>query len=122
MLPLLSAIELSQLRSDIEAYTLPDQVVIETLTQVSDGAGGLTDTWAASGTVACRLDSKSGTRKPVATSLESFSEWILTAPWNAPITTGSRVTVGGHAYTVKAVADGDSWNADTRAHVERIGP
>jgi SPP1 family predicted phage head-tail adaptor len=117
----MTSAELAGLRTDLVAYTLPDTCVIQSMSQVSDGAGGMVQTWAAAGTVPCRLDNKSGTRKPVATSLESFSEWVLTVPWNAPLSTNSRVTTGGHTYTVKAVSDDGSWSACIRAHVERSG-
>lgn len=122
MLPLLSATELAQLQSDLVAYTLPDTAVISSLALASDGAGGQVQTWSPSGTVPCRLDNKSGMRKPVATSLESFSEWMLTVPQTAALTTANRVTVGAFTYTVKAVSDVGSWSACQRAQVERLHP
>jgi len=122
MLPLLSAAELAQIQKDLQAYTLPDTAVILALTRVSDGAGGQTNAWNPSGTVPCRLDNKSGQRKAVATSLESFTEWMLTVPQSATLTTNNRVTVGGFTYTVKAVSDVGSWSACQRAQVERIHP
>ena len=111
--------ELDQIRQDF-ADSLPERVTIQRETRSSDGAGGQTQTWTAAGTVPCRLDNKSGTRKPVATSLESFTEWMLTVPQSAPLTTANRVTVGTFTYTVKAVSDVGSWSACQRAQVERI--
>ena len=119
---MLSAAELAQLQADLVANAMPDTCVIQTLATASDGAGGVAQIWSAAGTVPCRLDNKSGQRKAVGTSLESFSEWMLTVPQSATLSTKNRVVVGAFTYTVKAVSDVGSWSACQRAQVERIHP
>ena len=118
--PMMSGAELSQLRADLEAHTLPDSCVISAVTHASDGAGGTNDTWAPSGTVACRLDHKSGMRKQVGTSWETYSGWMLTVPQATAITTSNRVAHQGKTYSVTSVEDLGSWLACKRVQVERL--
>lgn len=115
-----SAAELAQMRADLEAMTLPDTCVIQSVTQVSDGQGGLVDTWAASGTVACRLDNLSGSRRPVGQSVQPFTSWTLTVPQSMAIDFSNRVVVNGFTFAVIAVSDVGSWIACKRAALEWI--
>lgn len=114
------AAEIKQIQADLEARTLPDTCVLLTATSASDGQGGLVDTWAAAGTVACRLDNTSGSRRPVAASVRPFSGWVLTVPMSADISTAVRVEHGDHTYSVIAVSDTGSWLGIQRAQLERI--
>lgn len=116
--PMVSQAELKQMRADLEAQTLPDIAVLSTLTQVSDGEGGTTDTWTTSGTVMCRLDNLSGSRKPVAASVQAFNSWILTVPYDTEIDTLTRVFVNEYTFTVLAVSDVGSWRVVRRAALE----
>jgi hypothetical protein len=120
MLPLLGAAELAQMQADLVATTLPDTCVISAVTHASDGAGGINDTWAPSGTVACRLDFKTGLRHQVGTSWETYSGHMLTVPQATAITTSNRVTHQGKVYSVTAVEDTDSWLACKRVPLERL--
>lgn len=115
-----SAAELAGMRADLEAQTLPDTCVIDSVAHASDGAGGINDTWAPSGTVACRLDHKSGLRRQVGTSWETYSGWMLTVPQSTAITTSNRVVHQGLNYSVTSVDDLGSWLACKRVQVERL--
>jgi SPP1 family predicted phage head-tail adaptor len=115
----LSADELAAMRDDLETL-LPDTCVIQSLTQASDGQGGLIDTWAAAGTVACRLDNGSGQKANVAQSVQPFSSWVLSVPYDADLTTAQRVVHGGETYAVIALSEAGSWLAVQRAHLERL--
>jgi hypothetical protein len=115
----LTAGELSDMRDDLESL-LPDTCVVQSLTQTSDGQGGFTDTWAASGTVVCRLDNGSGQKANVAQSVQPFSSWVLTVPQDASIGTDNRVVHGGETYAVIALSDTGSWLAVQRAMLERL--
>ena len=117
---MLPASELKRLRADLEAITLPDTAVLQTLTRTSDGQGGWTEAWAAAGTVACRLDNSSGQRATVGQSVRPYSAWVLTVPHDAGLTTAHRVEVGDETYAVIAVSDAPSLHACQRAHVERL--
>lgn len=119
MTGLLSASELAQMRTDLETL-LPDTCIISNVTYASDGAGEWIPTWAAAGTVACRLDPIRGNEQIAGGAIESFNGYILTLPYNAVIVPTSRVTVNGTDYNVTSVTIGDSWKLDTRCQIERI--
>lgn len=107
------------LRESLELL-LPDICVLQTATLASDGQGGQTETWAAAGTVACRLDNGSGQRANVARSVQPFSAWVLTVPYGTELSTAHRVVHGGETYAVIAVSDTGSWLACERGSLERI--
>ena len=115
----LTATELADLRAEIED-TLPDTCVISEVSYVSDGAGGLTPTWAAAGTVSCRVDPSSGIETVSGGAIQSFHRYTLTMPYNVTISTADRVAVGGVDYNIISVTSGNSWKLDTRAQIEKI--
>jgi head-tail adaptor len=115
----LTATELAALRADLETL-LPDTCVISAVSYASDGAGEWTPTWAAGGTVACRLDPIRGSEAIAGGAIEAFNGYILTLPYNAVIVPASRVTVNSTDYNVTSVTDGDSWKLDTRVQIERL--
>lgn len=115
----LSAADLSYMRETV-GQLLPDTCVLQTATSASDGQGGQTETWAAAGTVACRLDNGSGSRANVARSVQPFSAWVLTVPQGTGISTAHRVVHGGESYSVIAVSTDGSWLACERASLERL--
>ncbi len=118
---LLSAAELAQMRTDLEAYALPDTCTILSVTQTPDNEGGMTESWGtATASVACRLDARGGGRADVATSLTPYSSWMLTLPQSATIVAGNRVVHGGYTYAVMAVGDDPSWPVCLRATLERV--
>ena len=115
-----TAAELAQMRADLEAMTLPGTAVVQALTRTTDGQGGYTEAWAASGTVACRLDNSGGNRRSVRAAEITFSGWVLTVPQSTGLTTANRVVTGGETYNVISVSDLGSWIACQRAEVQRI--
>ena len=120
MLPLLSAAEIAQMQADLVASTLPDTCVIQTLTHASDGAGGINDTWAAAGTVPCRMDFKTGLRKEIGASWETYSGWMLTVPVTTTIGTANHVVHQAYTYSITFVEDVGRWAACKRVKVERL--
>lgn len=116
--PMVSQAELKQMRADLEAATLPDIAVLSSIESVPDGEGGTTDSWVTYGTVICRLDNLSGSRKPVAASVQAFNSWILTVPYDTEIDTLTRVLVNDYTFTVLAVSDVGSWRIVRRAALE----
>ena len=116
----LSAADLASMRDDLELL-LPDTCVIQTLTNVQNSEGGFTETWAASGTVACRLDNLSGQISNVGDALQVFSGFRLTVPWDTSIAElVNRVVHGGYDYNVISVDYDKSWPISLRAHLERV--
>lgn len=113
----LSAGELDAIRADI-AQMLPDTCVLYTQSYIPDGMGGGTIGWNVAGTVACRLDRKTGYEKLAADAARPYGEWMLTIPHNATISVDMRVVHGGETYDVVAVNDDKSWRDCIRAEVE----
>lgn len=117
----LTAEELAAMREGI-AELLPDTGAILSLTQVSDGMGGLTDTWGtATASVAYRLDAQRGDEQTAAASTRPYHTYVLTLAHDATITTAHRFQdTDGHRYNVTSVDDPKSWAACIRAYVEKV--
>lgn len=115
----LTAAELEAIRADLER-TLPDEAVIQSVTRTSDGQGSWSETWAAAGTVACRLDNAGGRRGRQSEAVQSFTSWTLTVPYDTDLTTEHRVVIGADTFSVTSVSDNHAWRAVRRAQLERI--
>lgn len=102
----LSAGELHSMRHTSDAY-LAGTAVIHTATRTSDGQGGQTWAYAASGTVDARLapENARGQANEVAIGgrLAEFTPWILTVPYNTTIDEDDRVVYDGVTYEVSEV-------------------
>lgn len=120
--------ELSRIRDDMQAATLPDVCNILTLTQTSDGMGGFTEAWGtAYANIVCRLDlSQSrgvgivGMESPQSASIKPFSTWVLSVPHGTTLTNNDRVEVNSETFNVIEVDTPRSWHANLRATVEKI--
>src|SRR5512146_3162744 len=98
---------------------LPGTAYVLTCSYVSDGGGGLTETWGTAGTVDCRLDAWSGNEVLTGGAVQPFHRYRMTVPYDTTLTTADRVQVDGIDYAVKSVDNG-SWKLDLRAIVEKI--
>lgn len=118
--------ELTRIRADMQAATLPDVCNVLTLTQVSDGMGGFTETWGtATANVFCRMDNVIanqgvGIEMVSAGALKSYSQWILSAPFGTGITSANRIEHGTYIYNVVEVNDEGSWLGNMRVTLERL--
>jgi hypothetical protein len=123
-----SSAELARIRADMEDATLPDVCNILSLSQTSDGQGGLTDTWTAAYTnIPCRLDLFTsrgvgliGAEIVVGAALKAYTTWILSVPHGTVLTSGDRVSVSGNTYNIIEVDSGRSWGGNVRATVEKL--
>ena len=118
----LSADELNQMRDDIEEL-LPDTCSILSMSYVSDGQGGLVETWgtATGGTaVSCRIDFNSGSEILASEAVQPFSRAMLSVPYDTTITTANRVLWGSYTFNVVAVNLNQSWNVVRRAVLEEV--
>ena len=116
----LTTAELAQIRSDI-ADLLPDTGHILSLTQVSDGQGGFTDTWGtATANVACRVDAQSGKEALESAAIQPFHRYMLTVPYDTTITTANRFYHSTTTYNIISVNDDQSWKGDKRAVLEKL--
>ena len=120
--------ELARMRSDMQNYTLPDVCNILSLTQTSDGEGGLTDTWGtATANVACRLDLFTsrgvgiiGAEMVRSASIKPYSTWILSVPNGTTLTSAHRIECNGDTFNVIEVDASRSWGGNVRATLERL--
>ena len=118
---MLTAGELAAMQAEIE-LTLPDTAIIYTATSTSDGQGGNTQSWAASGTVACRLSPRStqGGEPGYADRQAAIADWVVTLPASTTLTEAQRVHVGGTAFEVTRVKAPRSWQLSCRADLSKI--
>ena len=118
----LTADELAGMRTDIETL-LPDTVILQTMSSVSDGMGGQTVTWVASGTADCRLDKFTSRRRGEALgggAIRAYGEWVLTVPYGTSINVSQRAVHGGLTYNITEVNVDKSWPDCVRATVELV--
>jgi len=112
---MLGSADLSWMRDTLEQL-MPDTCVILTATNASDGQGGWTTTWGTVSSVRCRIDPgrKEMYERVTGAKLAPYSWWQLTLPWDATVTTESRVVVNGDTYNVVNHDDNKSWQATVR--------
>lgn len=122
----LTAKELTSIRNDIDDL-LPDIGYIIAINNTSDGQGGQTISTAivTGGTVPCRLDARminmlKGNESVAGAALVSFQQFILTLPYNAPVTTNNQFLKDGQLYNITSIDTDKSWKASVRCVVERI--
>lgn len=120
----LTAGEILQMRATVDD-ALPSAAVILRRTDASDGQGGYTQSFAAVGTVDCRLSPRSGGEaggeEIHGDRMAYVSEWILTTPALTDIRPTDRVTVDGdRTYEVNALRARRSWELSTTVRVSEV--
>lgn len=112
---MLTEAELSSMRATA-AEALPGTAVISSQSYVSDGGGGGSLSWTASGTVDCRLAPMRGDEREIGERISADADYIITLPASATVSTDSRIVTGGGTFNVAAIRD-RSWNVSTRVEV-----
>ena len=116
----LTTAELTQMRADIETL-LPDTGDIHSITKVSDGQGGDTETWAElTGDVACRVDAMKGEEVLANGSIREFHGYMLTVPHDTTITTAHRFIQGGKTFNILSVNTNQAWIGCKRLMLEEV--
>lgn len=107
---MISASVLTALRTTVEA-SLPDSCTIRRNTQTSDGAGGMTDSWANLATVACRVSpsGRAPEERVIAERIGSVGLWTVTLPALTEVTAKDRLLIGARQLEVIAVLAPRSW-------------
>lgn len=106
---MLTAADLAAMRADQAAW-LVGTAVVQTRVPTSDGAGGFDETWAASGTVACRVSylasqtSIGGGDQVRGAAVRDIAPWTVTLPHDADVSSSDRLVVEGRVLQVVAVA------------------
>lgn len=114
--------EVAAMRSTAD-MALPDTIIIGGPTVVSDGRGGGTTTFVASGTVDCRIVpvSSSGDGESVEGGrVHPDTEYVVTLPAGTDITSDDRLTFGSQTFTVTALRDPLSWQISRRVEVKEV--
>lgn len=113
-----SSAELDEMRSASEDL-MPDTCIIKSLATVSDGEGGYEESWVASGTVTCRVESIR-TSEPVEGGKKyPAHSYTLTIPHDAAIKTTDHVSIGAIDYNVIGL-DGSSYNVNQVCIIEKL--
>ena len=116
---MLSSNDLSFMRDSIELL-LPDTCHILSLTRTSDNAGGWTEAWGTATTsVACRLDTITGSYNKLDGAIQTYNKLIFSLPYDAVITEANQIYYNSTNYQVTSVNDG-SWLATKRAEVQKV--
>lgn len=103
------------------AELLPDTCDILTVTQTSNGQGGLNETWAvAYSDVPCRLDVISKREAAQGGAVQQFTGHVLSLPYDTTISDNDRVEIDDVTYAVTGINDGQSWKAVKRVYVEAV--
>lgn len=119
---MLSAADLAGMRDTLDE-SLPDTAIIQRKTRAGDGQGGGTETWAAVGTVPCRVS-------PVETRGDDESiagdrtlqtvDYVITVPQGTDVRAVDRLVSGGVTYEVVKVKGPRSWELARRVDVVQI--
>lgn len=116
--------EITRLRADLEDAVLPDLANILTVTRVSDGQGGFTETWGTAYTnVACKVSQftqTSGGEQLSGGAIRPYTFWQFTFPHGTQLTAADRIEVGTVTYSVSAVDPGKSWSVCLRARGAKL--
>jgi len=115
----ISSAELAQIRADI-GELFPDTAYILSLTQTTDDAGGLVDTWGTAGTADCRVDYLKGVQNMVGGAIVPFQKAIISMAYDETITPAYRVEIGDYTFSIEAVNVGQSWIGVKRVTAEVI--
>lgn len=103
------------MRADLN-QSLPDAGTIQRVTQVSDDMGGHTDTWAAAGTVACRVSPyplRPG-EEVVGGRVLGLDTWVVTLPAETTVSERDRIATGGRSFEIVSVMAPRSWELARR--------
>ena len=116
----LSALELSTIQAAGTAF-LPGTAIVQTRTDVSDGQGGYTTTWAAAGTYGCRIaPAGHGREKEIAAKLTSVAPWVVTLPHDTTVAVANRIVIGTRTLEVAAVMAPESWEVHRRVVCQEV--
>jgi len=124
-LPLFAG-ELVWARNTVEAF-LAGTAVIYTDTRTSDGQGGYTQAYAASGTVSARVaaattDQFGGQELQVGGRYMEIGSRVMTVPYNTTIDTTDQVVFNSVTYEVVEVYDRTPETLGLRVRLRTVGP
>ena len=108
------------MRATLDA-SLPDSAVIKTRAWVSDGGGGGTTTYVASGTIACRIAPVAAAGERVqGEKIHPDTEYVLTFPYDTAVADDSLITLGSRDYSVTSLREPRSWPVSMRVEAKEV--
>lgn len=120
---MLSDTDLDEIRSEVADWFDQWCDILER-TEVSDGGGNTTHTWAVTERVRARVSPqaplRSGTTTEYADRVADIGLWTVTLPYDAPVTERSRLSVAGHVFIVMQVDASRSLAGSVRCHCQEV--
>lgn len=120
--------ELNEMRKAVEQL-MPDLCNILSVSRVSDGQGGFTETWGtATANVPCRIDASSsrgvltirGGELLAGGAINEFSRSVVTLPYDTTISAENKLEINGQTFNVIIPDDYKSWKIDVRVIAELV--
>jgi SPP1 family predicted phage head-tail adaptor len=115
---MLSSAQLTRMRA-VASRALPGTAVIQGGSLTTDGGGGWTEGFTASGTVACRVAPISGIEREQGDRISADAQYVITLPAATSIETDDRIVIAGVTYDVTAVRD-RSWEVTRRVEARKV--
>ena len=109
--------ELASMRSTLND-SLPGTAIVQTSNWVSDGGGGGTTSWVASGTFDCRVSPTGGFEEDQGDRVQPETEFIFTLPANTAINEDAQIVYSGGTYDVIAMPHPRSYEISRRVQVK----
>lgn len=112
---MLTTSDIAGMRATLD-LSLPGTAIIVRPSGSSDGMGGVTDAWAAAGTVSARLSpSGSGSDQIAGGQVINEAPWTVTVPASTDVRTTDRITISGQTLEVVAITSPRSYETCLRA-------
>jgi SPP1 family predicted phage head-tail adaptor len=96
-----------QQRRKLTAGDMRERVVVQSMTTVADGGGGLTETWATFQTLWARVAPVSGREVEASGRLTSVETYLIYIRYRTDILTGMRIIWNGKTLNIRSVDNRD---------------
>lgn len=117
---MLSASDLRRCRDTVEQLVLPGTAVLYAPAGTADGMGGVTESFQAAGTVACRIDYRNDGGEPeTGAAIRETVEYVMTVSHTVTVPPSGRVHSGGEWYDVTALLTVSPWDLCQRVTMVR---
>jgi head-tail adaptor len=112
----------SELASMRETYgdSLPGTAIIQNPARTSNGGGGFTTSWAAGGTVDCRVAPAGGQEEVAGHRVQPDTEVIFSLPQSTVISPQSRILYESRVYSVTSVRAPRTWEVSRRVEAKEV--
>lgn len=117
---MISAAELTRMRA-VAQRSMPGTAVIQSGTLTSDGGGGYTDSFAAAGTVPCRVAPMiSMNESEIGERISADADWMITLPAGTSVSSDDRLVTDGGTFTVVGVRGPRSYEVTRRVEARQL--